>query len=144
METRRKVFAYITRGEENNRELLVFEYKGEPEVGLQVPGGTIGEGELLIDALYREVKEETGLPRNVLEFVGKIHKYNYYPAHKDKAYERNIFHFEYTGEKVDSFEHTIKSEGRDNGLVVQYRWEPIEDLPKLAADQDEAIELLEY
>lgn len=143
METSRKVFAYITRGPEEKRELLVFAYKGEPEMGLQVPGGSIAEGELLIDALYREVHEETGLPRDVLEFVGKIHKYNYYPQHRDKVYERNVFHFEYTGEQVDSWEHTIKSQGRDNGLVVQFRWEPVDDLPTLAADQDNTIDMLE-
>lgn len=143
METSRKVFAYITRGPEEKRELLVFEYKGEPEMGLQVPGGSIAEGELLIDALYREVHEETGLPSDVLEFVGKIHKYNYYPQHRDKVYERNVFHFEYTGEQVDSWEHTIKSQGRDNGLVVQFHWEPVDDLPALAAEQDNTIELLE-
>lgn len=142
METSRKVFAYITRGPEENRELLVFEYKNEPEVGVQVPGGSIAEGEMLIDALYREVQEETGLPREVLEFAGKIHKYNYYPENRDKVYERNMFHFEYTGEKVDGWEHTIKSSGRDNGLTLQFRWEPVNDLPKLAMEQDTAIELL--
>ncbi|MDQ0430603.1 8-oxo-dGTP pyrophosphatase MutT (NUDIX family) [Planomicrobium stackebrandtii] len=142
MRTKRKVFAYITRGEEENRELLVFEYKGEPEVGLQVPGGTIEDDELLIDALYREVKEETGLPREVIDFVGKIHKYTYYPEHQDKAYERNIFHFEYTGDPIEQFEHTIASQGRDNGLTLLFRWEPIKNLPQLAEEQDTAIELL--
>lgn len=142
METRRKVFAYITRGPEENRELLVFEHKGEPEAGLQVPGGTIEDDEMLIDALYREVLEETGLPRVVLEFVGKVHKYNYYPNHKDKVYERNIFHFEYTGEPVDSWEHVVVSDGQDNGRTFQFHWEPVDHLPKLAAEQDKAIELL--
>lgn len=142
METSRKVFAYIIRGPEENRELLVFEYKGEPEAGVQVPGGTIAEGELLIDALYREVQEETGLPREVLDFAGKIHKYNYYPDHKDKVYERNLFHFEYTGDQVDGWEHTIRSNGRDNGMTLLFRWEPVDHLPKLAMEQDTAIELL--
>ncbi|RNF38435.1 NUDIX hydrolase [Planococcus salinus] len=142
METRRKVFAYITKGDEDQKELLVFEHEGEPEAGLQVPGGTIEEGEMLIDALYREVQEETGLPREALEFVGKIQKYNYYPDHKDKVYERNIFHFEYTGEPRDYWEHLVESDGQDNGRVFKFHWEPVDDLPKLAAEQDKAIELL--
>ncbi|HSP20959.1 MAG TPA: NUDIX domain-containing protein [Planococcus sp. (in: firmicutes)] len=142
MRTKRKVFAYITRGPEEKNELLVFSHKGEPEAGLQVPGGTIEEGEMLIDALYREVQEETGLPRNVLEFEGKIHKYTYYPENQDKAYERNIFHFAYTGEPIESWEHTIVSDGQDNGRTFQFHWEPIDNLPKLAAEQDAAIELL--
>lgn len=143
MRTRRKVFAYITRGPEDHKELLVFEHKGEPEAGLQVPGGTIEEDEMLIDALYREVQEETGLPRVVLEFEGKIHKYNYYPEHQDKVYERNIFHFEYTGEPVDYWEHTVVSDGQDNGRTFQFHWEPVANCPKLAADQDAALELME-
>ncbi|ETP68997.1 NUDIX hydrolase [Planococcus glaciei] len=144
MRTRRKVFAYITRGPEDQKELLVFEHQGEPEAGLQVPGGTIEEGEMLIDALYREVQEETGLPRAVLEFVGKVHKYNYYPdQQEDKVYERNIFHFEYTGERVDYWEHTIVSDGQDNGRTFMFHWEPVAHCPKLAADQDAALELME-
>ncbi|MTD32055.1 NUDIX domain-containing protein [Planomicrobium sp. YIM 101495] len=142
METSRKVFAYITRGPEEQRELLVFEYKGEPEVGVQVPGGSIVEGELLIDALYREVQEETGLAKDELQFVGKVQKYNYYPTHKDKVYERNIFHFDYVGEPRSHWEHTIESNGRDNGLTLQFRWERIDELPPLAAEQDNAVELL--
>jgi 8-oxo-dGTP diphosphatase len=143
MRTRRKVFAYITRGPEEQKELLVFEHQGEPEAGLQVPGGTIEEGEMLIDALYREVQEETGLPRVVLEFVGKIHKYNYYPEDQDKVYERNIFHFEYTGEPVDYWEHRVVSDGQDNGRTFQFHWEPVENCPKLAAGQDAALELMQ-
>lgn len=142
MKTKRKVFAYITRGTEEQRELLVFEHDGEPEAGLQVPGGTIEDDELLIDALYREVQEETGLPSSVLDFVGKVHKYNYYPEHKDKVYERNIFHFEYIGERVDSWEHKVVSDGQDNGRVFTFHWEPVNKLPQLAAEQDKAIELL--
>lgn len=143
MRTRRKVFAYITRGPEEQKELLVFEHQGEPEAGLQVPGGTIEEGEMLIDALYREVQEETGLPRVVLEFVGKIHKYNYYPEDQDKVYERNIFHFEYIGEPVDYWEHKVVSDGQDNGRTFQFHWEPVENCPKLAAGQDAALELMQ-
>ena len=63
MELKRKVLAYITKEEEDGREILVFEQKDNPDAGLQVPGGTIEEDELLIDALYREIEEETGIPR---------------------------------------------------------------------------------
>lgn len=142
MRTSRKVFAYITRGPEDNKELLVFEHKGEPEAGLQVPGGGIEDGEMLIDALYREVEEETGLPREVLDFAGKVTKYNYYPDHKRKCYERNIFHFEYTGDPIEGWEHQIKSDGRDDGRTFIFHWEPLKDLPELAADQDAAVEML--
>ena len=63
MKLKRKVLAYITKGEGAEREILVFEQKDNPDAGLQVPGGTIEKDELLLDALYREIEEETGIQR---------------------------------------------------------------------------------
>ena len=42
MELKRKVLAYITKGEEPNVKFLCSS-KRNPEAGLQVPGGTIEE-----------------------------------------------------------------------------------------------------
>jgi 8-oxo-dGTP pyrophosphatase MutT (NUDIX family) len=141
MKTKRKVLAYITKGQEPNLELLVFEHKDQPEAGLQVPGGTIEEDEMLIDALYREITEETGITRDNLSFLGKIHKYNYYPNGKDTAYERNFFHLGYEGDR-QNWDHLVVSDGLDNGMTFQFRWEPLGTLPRLAGEQDEALELL--
>ncbi len=44
------------------RELLVFQHAGMPEASLQVPGGTVEQGETPIEAVAREVLEESGLP----------------------------------------------------------------------------------
>ncbi|WP_088005757.1 NUDIX domain-containing protein [Indiicoccus explosivorum] len=138
METRRKVYAYITRENDKTQELLIFEYKGEPEQGVQVPGGTIGEDEMVIDALYRKVAEETGLAKEDLTFAGKLHKHMIFPKDSEKAYEHNIFHFEYTGESEEAWEHTEPGGKR----VFQYRWKSVRDLPKLAKDQGDAVDML--
>lgn len=142
MEIKRKVLAYITRGEGPNREILVFEHKGNPSAGIQVPGGTIENDELIIDALYREIKEETGIPRQFLELIGKVNKTNYFPEDKEKVYERNIFHLAYIGEPIDTWEHTVEGDGEDRGLIFVFRFVPIHNLPDLAANQDQAIPLL--
>jgi 8-oxo-dGTP diphosphatase len=134
----RKVLAYITKGQEPNLELLVFEHKDFPEAGLQIPGGTVEEDELLIDALYREIAEESGIVRDALSFEGKIHKCNYYPQGKDTVHERNFFHLKYTGEQVN-WEHIVECDGLDNGLTFAFRFEPIETLPQLAGAQGEAL-----
>ena len=42
MKLKRKVLAYITKGEKTNREILVFEQKDNPDAGLQVPVGHRG------------------------------------------------------------------------------------------------------
>ncbi len=54
---KRKVYAYITHGE----RLLVFSHPDSPEAGIQVPGGTVEDGETPEEAAMREATEETGL-----------------------------------------------------------------------------------
>ena len=71
MEIKRKVLAYITKDDHDERKILVFEHKDHPEAGLQVPGGTIEEDESLIDALFREIEEETGIRREELQLTAK-------------------------------------------------------------------------
>ena len=54
---RNKVYAYITRGD----HLLVFRHVDFPEAGIQIPGGTLEDGEEPDEAVLREAFEETGL-----------------------------------------------------------------------------------
>ena len=142
MELKRKVLAYITKGEDAEREILVFEQKDNPNAGLQVPGGTIEEGELLIDALYREIEEETGINREDLELKRKINTSNYFPQHKNVIYERNIFHLTFIGKEQAGWDHRVYGGGNDDGLIFSHRWIPINKLPELAANQDQAIEFI--
>jgi 8-oxo-dGTP pyrophosphatase MutT (NUDIX family) len=53
-----KVTAFIVRQRNAQRELLVFAH---PTAGVQVPAGTVEEGELFEDVALREAQEETGL-----------------------------------------------------------------------------------
>lgn len=142
MEIKRKVLAYITRGQEPDWEILVFKHKDLPEIGWQVPGGTIESDELIIDALYREIEEETGISRNDLELKGKVNKTNYYPENSDTMYERSIFQLAYTGKTLDNWEYRVEGDGKDEGLTFCHRFVSIQKLPELAANQDQAIQLL--
>jgi len=54
-----KVLAHIT----HNMRLLVFGHAQASQAGLQVPGGTVEEGEHPDAAVMREAHEETGLER---------------------------------------------------------------------------------
>lgn len=138
---KRKVLAYITKGQEPNLELLVFRHRDHPEAGLQVPGGTVEDGEQLVDAMYREIKEETGIDQGNLQLIGNIHTYNYYPVDRETIYERTFFHLIYLGEQK-VWDHLVMCEGEDNGLVFQYRWEPLASLPLLAGEQGAALHVL--
>ena len=62
MHTIEKVLAYIT----NRDNLLVFRHVDIPEAGLQVPAGTVQDGESPERAVLREAQEETGLKDLVL------------------------------------------------------------------------------
>ncbi|QUW23628.1 NUDIX hydrolase [Sporosarcina sp. Marseille-Q4063] len=142
MKTRRKVLAYITRGEEPDWEILVFQQKDNPEAGIQVPGGTIESDELIIDALYREIEEETGITRENLELKGKVIKNKYFPEHKNKIYERTIFHLSYIGDNDEKWEYIVKGDGKDEGMTFCHRFVPVDQIPELAGNQDEAINFL--
>ena len=142
MELKRKVLAYITKEEDDGREILVFEQKDNPDAGLQVPGGTIEEDELLIDALYREIEEETGIPREDLELKGKVNKTKYFPMNRDVVYERTIFHLSFIGNGQTRWEHLVESTGKDDGMTFCHRWIPVKDLPELAGNQGQAIDFI--
>lgn len=142
MKLKRKVLAYITKGEKSDRQILVFEHKGNPEAGLQVPGGTIEKDELLLDALYREIEEETGIYRDDLILKGKVNKTNHFPENRSIVYERNIFHLEFIGVEAEGWEHRVRGGGEDEGMTFCHRWVRIDKLPELAANQDQDIDFI--
>jgi 8-oxo-dGTP pyrophosphatase MutT (NUDIX family) len=54
---RDRVVVYVERSD----GLLVFDHRDHPEAGTQVPAGGVHQGEHLIEAVIREVREETGV-----------------------------------------------------------------------------------
>ena len=66
-----KVLAYVTRGD----ELLVFRHRDFPDAGLQVPAGTVQDGESPDVAVLRELREESGLTDAAI--VSRLGRYRY-------------------------------------------------------------------
>lgn len=129
-----KVFAYITRIHHQTQEILVFEHRDYPEAGIQVPAGTIEENELPIDALKREVKEETGLEiDDEIRFMGNrafIH------LAKNEIHNRFFYQVNFKGDCPRQFQHTVTGKGEDENLVFNFSWMNLNELPSLIADHD--------
>lgn len=87
---KKKVYAYITREKAGVMQLLVFTHRDIPEAGIQVPGGTVDEGEKLEAAVLREVIEESGLRHLCIERF--IDDYIIYMKEKQEYQKRHFFH----------------------------------------------------
>lgn len=138
---KKKVYAYITREKEGIMQLLVHTHRDIPEAGVQVPGGTVDEGETLEEAVLREVLEEAGLRDLFIErFVGD---YMTYVKEKQEYQKRHFFHMTLLQNINDSWDHTVSAGEEDEGLVFSYKWINIVNCPSLAARQDEFLHVLE-
>ena len=117
---KQKALAYIYRSSQNKKEILVFDHEEKygPIINPQVPAGTIKEGESPIDAVLREVFEESGL-----EFTGPTSFLGEF-AFKDS--KRYVFTFESKG-LPDNWDHLVKGEGADKGMIFSYYWLSIEE-----------------
>lgn len=115
-----KVLAYITRESPHGKELLVFRHQHHPEAGVQVPGGTVEDGEDLIAGLWREVEEETGLVH--LKLIGQIAKAPFYADWRAEWQERNVFHLEAPSNSSDTWVHVVKAGVEDKGLSFEFFW----------------------
>ncbi|MYI86806.1 MAG: NUDIX domain-containing protein [Dehalococcoidia bacterium] len=124
-----KVYGFVLRDGAEERELLVFEHAGIAEAGLQVPGGTVEGGETPLQAVSREVLEESGLPlggwetATTFEVDGQLWRcYVTTPAMV----------------LPDSWRCEPLGPERAQGLRFEYRWTPLEGGDELAGAQEEA------
>ncbi len=124
-----KVVTYITK----DGNLLVFEHLDFSEVGIQVPSGTVKEGETPIQAAFREVFEETGL-KNV-EYVSYLgdELFDASAIGKNELHHRHYFHLS-CDEAMQSWTHSEDDPSGEQGKSILFKifWVPFEDVPILS------------
>ena len=128
-----RVLAYVTRERGGRTELLVFDQRGDPEAGTQVPAGRLDPGETLEHGLRRELHEEAGLDR--VRIVRELPVLGDWVARSE--YENHAFEVRIeVDETGDTWEHVVHGDGDDAGLVFSYRWVPVEPGLDLWRDAD--------
>jgi 8-oxo-dGTP diphosphatase len=135
---RQRVLAYVTRERDGLRELLVFDHADEPRAGTQVPAGRVDPGETLEQCLHRELYEEAGIEQarivRELEVVGEWVEHSRYENH---AYEVAL-----EEDAAEGWDHVVRGDGDDAGLVFRYRWEPIRADLRLFNRRDPVLDQL--
>ncbi|WP_445477592.1 NUDIX hydrolase [Lysinibacillus irui] len=122
MQVVEKAFGYITREREEQIQVLVFE-QNTIGAGIQVPKGTVEEGETPLEAVKREMFEETGLTSLVVQGLIAQDYFN----HPSGILQKRYFYHLTTNESPDSWQHhpTGLNEG---DLLFSFYW--------ISAEQD--------
>lgn len=127
----RKVVGYVVRGQ----RLLVFTHDDVAlEVaGVQVPAGTIEEGESAVEAVVREVREETGLDTVVVRDLGS-EQYDVWPS-KSEVHERHFFQLRTVETGALTHWQAGEADPSDGGDPQRWTcwWLPLADAHVLAA-----------
>lgn len=138
---KRKVFAYVTRGQ----QLLVFEHTDAPEAGIQVPAGTVEAGETIEHAVLREAREETGLQSLVLvDFLG-YQRRDMSDYDVSQIHHRYFYHLRCDGDAPDRWTHLEKfrSDSSPRHEPFLLYWVDLPDgVPDFIADHGILIETL--
>lgn len=123
MRTRNRVFLYITF----SNQLLVVTHVHHPEIGLQVPGGTIEDGELPEAAALREAEEETGLKN--LEIVALLgqRKQDMTEFGRNEELHCWYYHLEAIPPVPKRWQHTEDdpSSGNESSILFELHWHPL-------------------
>jgi 8-oxo-dGTP pyrophosphatase MutT (NUDIX family) len=126
----RKAVAYVVR----DGQLLVFRHRDVDlaVAGVQVPAGTIRDGEAPAEAAVREAEEETGLPGlRVVRALG-VYDYDVRPG-RNEIHERHFFHLSTDASVDDEWLWLERHDGVGEPTPFICSWIPLGQAHVLAA-----------
>lgn len=141
MKTRHRAYAYITHG----RRLLLFTHPLSPEAGIQVPAGSVEEGEDPGDAALREAHEEAGLSGlKMVRFLAQDTR-DMRDCGTEELQYRWFYHLRCEETPPETWSH---GEFAEDGTVIfpfDFFWADLDQgIPPLVANYDDMIpQLLE-
>lgn len=119
----------LRKNETNNFELLSLSFPSIPDALWRVPGGGVEKNENLVDALFREIKEETGLTD--LTLIRKLGVLNYYKPFIKRLVERHDFLLLAPQRTAETWSHLVTGTDKDQGYVFEYKWLKEKDFLKI-------------
>jgi 8-oxo-dGTP pyrophosphatase MutT (NUDIX family) len=136
---RDKVLCYVVR----DGRLLVFrhtDYSYE-EVGIQVPAGSIKQGEAPEDAALREAREETGL--TTFTIVRKLGETTYdCRPYRFEIHHRHVFHLQLAEPTPQRWASQELHDGEQAPTDLECFWIPLEAAHVLQAGQGALVGVL--
>jgi 8-oxo-dGTP pyrophosphatase MutT (NUDIX family) len=135
----RKVLAYVTHDE----LLLVFQQPDFPSAGIQVPAGTIEDDESPLDAIKREVTEETGLTD--FSVCSKLGIYYYdMTEYRKEIQERHVYHIELKAPAPREWRHYETNGGKsiEQPIAFDFFWTSLKNPVELTAGQADMLSKL--
>lgn len=116
MQVLEKAYGYITREHAGCLQVLVFEQNIEG-AGIQIPKGTIEKDETPLEAIAREMFEETGLTDLVVQ---DLIAQDYFEHYSGALHKRYFYHLT-TQEQRDSWQHHPTGINESN-LQFSFYW----------------------
>lgn len=137
-----KAFAYIIRNSVQGTEVLVFSHT-DPNSGIQVPKGTIEEGETPEEAVLREAYEETGLEG--LELVrhlatDTVHSPNDPENHQ--VQKRYFYQLRVPPPTPRSWQHRVSAGTCDKDMTFTCFWLNVPQSDQVTANMGDYLHLL--
>ena len=120
----------------NKNRVFVGKRKDNPVDKWQMPQGGVNEGEKLIDAMKRELEEETGIKN--IKILKEINGWSEYEL--PKYLLGKIWRGKYRGQKQKWF--IVRFLGKDNEInletkkpeFIEWQWLDIENLPRVIVE----------